>query len=640
MRKVYIVLLLALSIVAYGKKKPDVKRGDKYFNKGEYAKAITAYEQLSRKEKDKPYVSLQLAKSYEKMNRTVEAAKYYSKAILSDSNADSEVWYSYAQNALKNGRYEVAEEAMMQFAQRAEPTDLRVVDFQKNRNALSVLQQQIPQYQFAESGINDLYYDDLGLFKTKGDTVLFASNRTKYQSSFWRSLFEVKDKKTERPNYDLYQAEFKSNKDPLYNVTHIEGRTNRRFNDGIATMTPERDKLFFASDSYRNRKFRKNKTVKKHNEMKSLFVATRKGKRWGKVKVLPFCEAGVIYTNPNVSPDGKFLYFSSNREGSIGQLDIWRVALLENNQYGEPEHLGNQVNRGGIEDYAFVSEDNVLYFASDRWGGFGGLDIYRIPLDDLHAVAENLGAPINTAKDDYGFSFYPSVKMGFMSTNRIGRTDIYRVYALCHLPLNVKVTNKSFQTVVEGATVTLLDDKQTVLEKTVVETDGTARFTGECGKYYRVEVKHPDFVSKELDFQANFVGEEQSVNLALMPLEELRIEKGEIVLKDILFAFDKVELPKEGMEELDKLVSVLQRYPKMKLKIGAHTDSKGSEAYNMKLSEERAKETANYLIKKGISEDRLIYEGYGSSQPKVMCKECTEEQHAQNRRSEFLIQTK
>ncbi|MDR0228047.1 MAG: OmpA family protein [Flavobacteriaceae bacterium] len=639
MRRFCVLFFVTLSIVGNAKKKPDIKRADKYFSKKEYSKAITEYERLSRKEKDKPYVSLQLAKSYEKMNRTVEAAKYYSKAILTDQDVDSEVYYNYAQNVLKNGRYDVAEEAMRKFVQYADEKDLRVVDFLKNQKALNELNNLPQQYQFVESGVNDLYYDDYGLFKTKGDTVFFASNRSKYQSSFWRSLFEVKDKQTAKPNFDIYQAEFKNNKEPLYNVTHLQGRVNRRFNDGVVAMTPDKNRLFFASDSYRNRKFRKNKTVKKHSEMKSLFVAQRKGKQWTKIKVLPFCEPGVIYTNPSVSPDGKYLYFSSNREGSIGQLDIWRVALLEDNTYGKPEHLGNQVNRGGIDDYAFVSEDNILYFASDRWGGFGGLDIYHIPLNNLDTPAENLGAPINTVKDDFGFSFYPSLKMGFLSTNRIGRTDIYRVYALCHLPLTVKLTNKSFQIPIDGADVVLLDDKQTVLEKAVGNTSGIVQFSVECGKYYRVEVKHPDFVSKEVDFRANFVDEEQIVEVSLLPLEELRIKKGEIVLQDILFAFDKAELSAEGKIELDKLISVLKRYPTMKIKVGAHTDSKGSEAYNLKLSEARAKQTVDYLIEGGVDKDRLFFEGFGASHPKVNCTTCTEEEHAQNRRSEFLIVT-
>lgn len=650
MRLLYVALLVLASLGSYAKKKPDVKRADAFFAKEAYADAIVEYERLNRRDKAKPHVSMQLAISYDKLGKSVQAAKYYGQAIDANPNVGAEILYAYAQNVLSNGRYEVATGVMKKFVETADPNDPRAVDFVAFQHDLQAVKERPDAYLIEESGLNDLYYDDFGLTKPKGDTIYFVSNRTKYESKFWRSLFEVKDKKTGKPNLDIYQAEYKNRKDPLYNITRIEGKVNKRFNDGIASVDPRGEVLYFASDSYRNRKFRKDKTVKKRGEMKSIYSAIRKGKRWSKIKVLPFCEAGVIYTNPFVSPDGQYLYFSSNREGSVGALDIWRVAILEQGKYGEPEHLGTQVNRGGVEDYAFVSTDNVLYFASDRWGGFGGLDIYQINLNNLNEKAQNLGSPINTAKDDYNFGFFPNQKIGFISSNRIGREDVYRVYPLCKSAVRFTAVNKTTQKPIAKANVVIKDDKESVIYKGTTDNKGQLDYDLDCTKYFRVEVKNQEYVSAEKDFQVDSDAGTQSISIPMQSIkewkleeaakkaaQELKVEENKIVLQDIEFGLNQSDLPASGKKELDKLVLFMNHNPKISIQINAYTDKTGKPKYNMKLSQERAANTAGYLLEQGIAPDRVMYQGFGESKPKVKCEVCTEEQNAQNRRSEFVI---
>ena len=412
---------------------------------------------------------------------------------------------------------------------------------------------------------------------------------------------------------------------------------NKRFNDGRVAPTIDGEYLIFASESYRYRRYRKNKVVKQRDGLMNLFVAQRKGKKWRKVKKLPFTVAKYHYSSPSITPDGKYLYFASNMEGSYGPLDIWRVALLEDNDYGEPENLGPLINSGTRNDYPFVDSKGLLYFASDRWGGYGGLDIYAVDLDDKIAQPKNLGAPINTARDDYGFVFYPEKAIGFFSSNRIGRNDIYKAIPTCKTAVSFTIKNKLFNTPVEEAYLEFTDHRRQIAEEAVSKKQGKAEVYLNCDQVYQLRVAHPDYLDEKIKVVLSEKQDQQTIEVLLRPFEEVLIEDKKIVLEDINFGFNQKEITFESKFELDKLVRVMKRNPAIKILIESHTDSKGNAKYNLKLSEERAKATAEYLNSQGIEEDRLQYKGFGASQPKIKCAPCSVEEDAINRRSEFII---
>ncbi|WP_121965166.1 OmpA family protein [Myroides sp. N17-2] len=637
MRIFLMVLLCSLSITVQAKKKPSLKRADKYYKNTEYTKAAEEYKRLLNGKRTANYIYLQLADCYDRLHKDIDASRYYGKAIdQNDSTLKPEVYYKYAKVMERNGRYETAKDMMQQFTSKA-PTDSRAKDFLAKPDAHKALKDREPNYMFQESGLNDFQYDDYGAWLSPGDTLYFVSNRTKQEKKWMRKIFEVRDKWERKPNFDLYTAEFKDKYEPIKGVARIKGRVNRRFNDGTTVLSKDGKRMYFASEAYRNRKFRRNDKVKQRDHLMSLFYAQKKKDKWKKIKPMRFTRAGYMYTNPAVSPDGKFLYFASNMPGSYGELDIWRTPILEDDEFGTPENLGSTINSGTRNDYPFIASDNKMYFASDRWGGYGGMDVYVVDLSNTVSTPANLGEPINTAKNDFAFSYYPAKEMGLFSSDRIGRTDIYKAFPLCFVEFRTMLKSKGFNQPVADAKVEFINTRRIVEDKGVSSRSGMARGEIKCKETYKVKISHPDYLDELIDITANAEAGVQTIDVLLRPLDELVIGKDKIELGDIQFAFNQTEITENSKFELDKLVKVMKRYPAMRIKINSHSDSKGSPAYNLKLSNERAKATLEYIVSQGIENSRLESQGYGSQELKVECAPCTEWEDAQNRRSEFII---
>ncbi|MGL4583266.1 MAG: OmpA family protein [Flavobacterium sp.] len=626
-----------MSITVQAKKKPSLKRADKYYKNTEYTKAVEEYKRLLNGKRTANYIYLQLADCYDRLHKDIEASRYYGKAIdQNDSTLKPEIYYKYAKVMERNGRYETAKDMMQQFTAKA-PTDSRAKDFLAKPDAHKALKDREPNYMFQESGLNDFQYDDYGAWLSPGDTLYFVSNRTKQEKKWMRKVFEVRDKWERKPNFDLYTAEFKDKYEPIKGVARIKGRVNRRFNDGTTVLSKDGKRMYFASEAYRNRKFRRNDKVKSRDHLMSLFYAQKKKDKWKKIKPMRFTRAGYMYTNPTVSPDGKFLYFASNMPGSFGELDIWRTAILEDDEFGTPENLGPTINSGTRNDYPFIASDNKMYFASDRWGGYGGMDVYVVDLNNTASTPANLGEPINTAKNDFAFSYYPAKEMGLFSSDRIGRTDIYKAFPLCFVEFRTMLKSKGFNQPVADAKVEFINTRRIVEDKGVSSRSGMARGEIKCKETYKVKISHPDYLDELIDITASAEAGVQTIDVLLRPLEELVIGKDKIELGDIQFAFNQTEITENSKFELDKLVKVMKRYTTMRIKINSHSDSKGNPTYNLKLSNERAKATLEYIVSQGIEQNRLESQGYGSQELKVECAPCTEWEDAQNRRSEFII---
>lgn len=631
-----LVLFLVMALTAQAKRKPSLKKADKYFAQTTYVKAKEEYTRLLRGRHTPTYIYQQLALCYDHLGLSVQAAQYYAKTLEQDPSLNVEFYYRLAYHLTQNGRYEAAEAAMRKFAHGA-TEDARAIYFLQHAKEYPKAGANPSIYYVEESGINDPVYGNHSISWSTTDTLLFVSNRTKYKQKWIRSWFEVKEKGTNLPNTGIYQTTIKSKEEPLYEHSLLTGPINRRFMEGQAVMHPSTNRIYFTSESYRHRKFRKNKEVKKRQGLMSLFSAERKRKKWKKIKVLPFVQVGYTYTNPFVTAKGDYLYFASDQPGSTGGLDLWRVPILEEGKaFGEPESLGDRINTGYNEDYPYISDDEILYFASDRWGGYGGWDIYALDLKDPQGQPQNLGEGINTPKDDFNFVYDSKRAFGFLSTNRIGRQDIYRVKPICFTQVHGVVQDEATQTVLGGVQLTWVDLSRQVLAETKTNAQGQFSVELPCEKTYKIKIEKEGFFYKEEEGRTPKVEEDAGV-IALKKQEKPKIENHRIVLHDIPFAFDQAIITTVGARELDRLVQLMREHPSMRILIVAHTDEVGKAKYNKKLSQARAEATAQYLKDQGINSQRLEAKGVGSSEPKVACTNCTEEENQQNRRSEFII---
>jgi outer membrane protein OmpA-like peptidoglycan-associated protein/tetratricopeptide (TPR) repeat protein len=621
MKKIYTIVSFILVSSLLTAQNKDTQSADKLFKKLEFIAASEAYLKLVDTNKATVYVYEQLADCYYNIYNTAEAAKWYAKTLV--EKKDAELYYRYAQMLKANGNYVESNKQMQKFAA-MQPNDLRAKAFNENPNYIPRLLDKTKSFDLKALDMNS-DKSDFGAV-LNDNVVYFTSARNASNKMYgW----------TKEPFLDIYKADY--NEDgTITNCVPVK-ELNSKYHDGSVTISQDGNTMYFTSDSFRENSFEKDKANKLKFGRNNLFKATYENGKWGAITSLPFNSSDYSTGNPSLSKDGKTLYFSSNMPGSIGGVDIWKVVVTENGSFGKPENLGKKINTEGNESFPFITADNFLYFSSDAKQGLGGMDIYKIDLK-AGTEAKNVGKPVNSDKDDFSFSFNENKNFGFVASNRNGNDDIFGLLPVCNYEVNTIVTNAKTGAILADAKVSVLDDKNNVITTEQSNAKGEVSYKVECDKYYTIQAAKDGFESNSFAVtKSNNKGGNTKVNAALNPID-LIITETEVILNPIFFEFNKSNITKEGAFELDKLVQVMKGNENLVIFAKSHTDSRGSDKYNMILSDNRAKATVQYLISKGIDAAKISGKGYGESEPKVVCSEdCTEEQHAQNRRSEFLI---
>lgn len=610
MKNLYIAITFVAISFNVSAQNAATKAADKLFNRFEYFDATKEYLKLVDKGKADVYVYKQLADTYYNMFNSTEAVKWYAKAI--EINQDAETYFRYAQMLKASNKYEEANKQMQKFASLS-PNDNRAKAFKENPNYIPRLLEKSKIYEVKSSDISS---DKSDFGAVLYDNILyFASARNGARKNYgW----------TDEPFLDIYKADF--NKDgTIINPTTFS-ELNSKWHDGPVTISTDGNTMYFASESFKEKISEKDKKANTKLSQIYLFKAVKNAGVWGEITPLSFNDKTYSSSNPSLSRDGKTLYFSSNRPGSIGGVDIWKVAVNSDGSFGEPQNLGNKVNTEGNESFPFIADDNkTLFFASSGRQGLGGLDVYQIDL--TNGEATNLGKPLNTEKDDFAFTFNESKKVGFLSSNRNGNDDIYIVNQVCSVDVNIVVTN---------ASVSILDEKKNVIATEVSNAKGEVNYKVECDKVYLIQASKDGFEGNVFTV-AKSKGPTVKMEAPLQPIDVI-VTETEIVLKPIYFEFDKSNITQEGAFELDKLIQVMKNNDKMIIMAKSHTDNRGSNEYNLSLSDRRAKSTVQYIISKGIDAGRISGKGVGELEPIVNCGNlCNEEQNILNRRSEFLI---
>lgn len=620
MKNLYITLSFVIASASLSAQNKDTQKADKLFNTYEYVDAADAYLKLVDKGKADGYVYKQLADTYFNMFNTAEAAKWYAKAT--ETTQDAETYFRYAQMLKANGKYEEANKQMKKFASLA-PSDQRAVTFNENPNYIPRLLDKQKLFDVKSSEVSS-DKSDFGAI-LYDNALYFTSARNGSRKNYgWN----------EEPFLDLYKADY--NADGTITNANTLTDLNSQYHDGPLTISADGNTVYFTSDSFRERSFERDKKNKLKLGRNNLFKATKEGDKWTNITSLPFNSKEYSTSNPSLSRDGKTLYFSSDMPGSLGGVDVWKVTVNADGTYGTPENLGKKVNTEGNESFPFIADDNVtLYFASSGRQGFGGLDVFKVDLSK-NDDATNVGKPVNTEKDDFSFSFNKAKNIGFFSSNRNGNDDIFIASPICGVGVKTLVTDAKTGKPLANASVAIVDDKKNVISTEKSDAKGIVTYRVECNKEYTIQASREGYESNIFPVAKN-PGGDVNVAAALQPIETI-IKETEVALNSIFFEFNKSNVTSEGAFELDKLVQVMKNNPKMVILVKAHTDNRGSDVYNLSLSDRRAKSTVQYIISKGIPKARITGKGFGETEPKVDCKEaCTEEQHAQNRRSEFLI---
>lgn len=618
MKYLYIIvstLLLSTDLMAQNK---DTKEADKLFDRLEYVDAAKSYSELVKNTKDDGYVYKQLADCYFNVFNTKEAVKCYAKAVETPQNAETH--FRYAQMLKVEGNIEVAEAQMEQFAQ-MEPNDGRAKTFKNNPKYLSQLKSQSNQYEAKKSDVSS-FKADFGAVLTNNNELYFTSARNSAR----------KASNIDEEHYlDIYKAT--RNPDGSFSLATEVTELNTKWHDGPATLSADGNTIYYGSESFNESEFQKNKEKRLKYGQIYLYKATKDGDKWTNSKPLPFNSKNYSARNPSISKDGKKLYFSSNMPGGLGGEDIWKVSV-DGETYGTPENLGANVNTEANESFPSIQDDNILFFSSNGKQGFGGYDVFK-QNTNTNEKAINIGEPVNSQKDDFAFSYNLEKNVGYFSSNREGNDNIYQAKVVCGVDVTVVIKDAETGTLLSEVNITLVNTNDVDNGIQVSNEIGETKFGIACEEIAHFKATRSGYVNGLISMEKSQNGA-KTIVLNLISIKPIITEK-EIILQEVNFEFDKSNITQQGANELSKLVQIMKENPEIKIMIKSHTDQNGSDAYNMNLSEIRAQTTLQYIISKGIENNRVSGKGYGKSEPKIKCKKCTEEEYLKNRRSEFII---
>jgi peptidoglycan-associated lipoprotein len=396
-------------------------------------------------------------------------------------------------------------------------------------------------------------------------------------------------------------------------------------NEGCITFTPDGKTMIFAKG---------NNGKRKGAIDVDLYLSRYRNGQWAEPTPININQPDAWESTPALSPDGRTLYFSSNRKGGFGGLDIYSAQMDGRGRFGRVKNMGPEINTAGEELFPYVSESGKMYFSSDGHPGYGMLDIFEVKRANGKTVVENIGKPVNSMADDFGIYLFKADR-GFFTSNRDGGMGDDDIYTFVNEDPELRVVNyylqgitymtrkDSTREILPNTKVSLLDQEGDMMQDFVTGNDGKFLFRVYENEDYTLLGETDGFITKRQSYTT--MGKS-------VPLESLKELVTNITLDTILvldrkatgltfrleniyFGYDSAVIRKEAALELDRLVTLLNDNSDLTIEMGSHTDSVASDAYNIELSQRRAESTVNYLIKKGIDPARLVAKGYGESKP-------------------------
>ncbi len=654
MKKLFLVIVLAIFQQNYGQnEKEALKKAGLYYKNLDYVQAINAYEAIARKGVEPQELLENLANAYYYNADYQQANKWYKKLFESEEirkakkfSIKPEYYYRYAQTLKSTGDYNTSDRIMDEYVKLVGKDDTRAILFQKNRDYQAEIERNSNRLDLNLLKINTKKSEYGTAFY--GDNIVYATSK----SGFLKRRSEW----TGDNFYSLYEAQTDSLK--ASKKAKLNG-INTKFNESTAAFSKDGNTMYFTRNNFINNEV---KTNGDQTVLLKIFKATKdSSEKWGNVQEMPFNSNIHSVAHPALSPDGKYIYFSSDMKGTLGSSDIYRAKILKDG-YGKPENLGDKINTSGRESFPFVSEDNILYYSSDGFPGLGGLDIYAVKLDEEgNPISKpvNIGKPANSSDDDFCFVINTKTKIGYLTSNRPGgkgSDDIYSFYEhtplrfMCQYRISGVVKDAKTLEVLPFSKVSLWGANKTLLEETTADDQGhfTLRYTADCGDLELLLTSEKDKYKSTEQQVALRNSKDVKAEILLSPMpEEPKTEIGlgtdlakVLKIENIYFDYDKSNIRKDAAEQLAKIVAIMKEYPTMKVDVRLHTDSRGSDKYNLALSQRRAKSTIKWIVSHGIKKNRITGKGYGETRLINDCANdvpCTEEQHQANRRSEFII---
>ncbi|CAM1335046.1 OmpA family protein [Tenacibaculum aestuariivivum] len=636
MKKITYILILLLTTVSFGQRK---YAADRYYKEFAYKKAAELYQSIHDKGDNSYLVLSRLADAYYFNFEFTKAADNYEKLMnFHEPIASSDHLFRYAQSLKSNGNVLASDEWLLKLSNK-NGTDSRVLALENNKNYFVEYSNRKKTYINVHNISSNTEYSDFGGFIYDND-LYFASTTPKTS----------KDKKlykwNKQPFLNIYKAKQKNIvAKKMLDVEEsilLEGLSSK-YHESNIVITRDGKTAYFTRDNFDGKRLKGDEDQVSHLK---IYSAEKIGELWGNIKELPFNSDDFSCGHPALSIDEKTMYFVSDMPNGFGATDIYEVTILDDNKFSEPVNLGKTINTEGREMFPFIGEDNEIYFSSDGHLGLGALDVFESKYDSgKYLLPVNLGSPVNSSFDDFSFVINKEHNYGFFSSNRkegVGDDDIYSftIYK-CKEDIKGVVTDSRTGDPVENATVQLMNYKGETISSLKTGRSGSYLFSKQdCEKNFIIVASKESYRNANKNAQTLDVNKE--VIVADLSLESL-IVSDQIVINPIYFDFDLSNIREDAEYELEHIVTVMNENLDLVIRIESHTDSRGSNIYNRKLSDRRAKSTRDYIISRGIAPERITSAlGFGEDNLLNDCNDansskCTEDEHQKNRRSYFYI---
>ncbi|MFN0049103.1 MAG: OmpA family protein [Cytophagales bacterium] len=612
--------------------------------------AIVLFKKSIENGGSKSKLNFLIGENYRTSNRIQEAAHFYAEAIKAKSK-DDKLGFYYAQSLKALGNYEEARIGFEKYAKTGLNANLKkqAAKEMKFLKEIKPLIYKETYYNVKNAGeyLNTEGPEYAPSISKEGEIVYTAANEfTKYKATGTGFT----DIYTFKPDNNLEGTGTKRAFEPQINKANTH--------EACQAISPDGTLVVFVRSNDGKRKGAVDTDL--------YFVEMRDGE-WTKPALLPFSEPRAWESTPAFSPDGKILYFASNKRGGFGGIDLYKVFLTDSG-WTKSQNLGQKINTSGNEMFPYLRSDNKFFFASDGHPGLGGLDLF-VALEDSTILDSakteegivNLGPPMNTSADDFGIVYKEDLKAGYFASNRQGGKgddDIYEfwlgakprrpivkdVVAILQVSVACNGTESTKSIPLDSAKVELEFESGEDFKDSISANGGTVSFVIDTNSTFILKTQkkgyftsNVTFASKGGKFVENAVSEEliyRYYNVAVL-LDKPEVGK-EIVLKNIFYDYNKSDIRPEAEPDLLLLIDFLKNNPEVVVELGSHTDSRGNDDYNTRLSQARAQSAVDYILANGIDADRIKAIGYGETKH-IIEDAVTEEEHQQNRRTEFKI---
>ena len=603
-------LIIALSLgILTGCRGVKLTTADEQMQRGEYFDASKTYRKIynkltKREERAlRGEVAFKMAECHRRLNQYARAAAAYQNAARY-GYPDSTIYLRIGQMLAADGKYAPAAKAFEDYL-KWKPADKlaqnSLIGARMGANKDGATRYVVKNAKLFNSRRAD--YAPMYLDRSL-DRLFFTTTNEKVNGSHKSEITGMK-------NGDIWFVS-KNERGEWKRPEPVEGELNSELDEGAVAFSPDGQTMYL---SRARREPNANTNVE-------IYTSQRSDAQWSApVKFEITADTLSSYAHPAVSPDGTWLYFTSDMPGGFGGKDIWRINLKERG--GTLENLGEWINTPGDEMFPSFRSDSILYFASNGHPGYGGLDIFKAQLTKSGGWSvTNMGRPVNSPSDDFGITFGDG-ESGFFSSNRGDNRGYDHIFSFELPDLKIQISGwvlDKDEEPVPGAVIRIVGDDGSN-QKQYARNDGSFSFPLDRGVSYVMLAGAKGYLNAKQEFTSDEAEEDAEYNVDFI----LASITKPVVIDNIFYDFDKATLRPESKTALDEMAQVLRDNPNVTIEMASHTDRKGSDDYNIRLSSRRAKSVIDYLISVGIEPERLQSQGYGESRPKTITKKLARE---------------